>query len=138
MLSRKIKLEYLLIIYGILQFVFAISAIATEKRMLIVVFFALVGFLNAGLFPSILALGSKYYENNKGFALSILTAFVGVGGLVGTVLVSILYESYSLRIGLIYVSSIVLGVSVIMMIYLFFYNKFQMIRQRVRLDNLLI
>lgn len=114
--TKYFKIEGILFFQSILCFLVAIAAIVINNRSMIFIFVLLIGFLNAGFFPSILAIGSTYYRENKSLVISVLTAFLSVGGFLATGMVSIVYKYFSLQAGLIIVSSLILGVSVIMMI----------------------
>jgi len=123
LLARIFKIERILFLQSILQFLVAIIAILINVKSLIFVFVLLIGFLNAGFFPSILAIGSQYYKKNKSMAISILTVSSGAGIFLATGLTSIVYKYFNLQAGLILVSSLVLIVSITMLLIYIIFKK---------------
>jgi FHS family glucose/mannose:H+ symporter-like MFS transporter len=123
MISRKIKLEKILIFSCFFCFILAIISVAINNKFIELVSFLFTGAFLLGIFPSVLAVGSAHFRKRKDLVISILVMFGVMGGLFSSFFMSVIYKfTGNLNIGMFAIASFMLN-SFVMFIIFYLINK---------------
>lgn len=124
LLSRWFKIEIILIFLCIACFISAISSVLVKNSAAVFVLFVFVGLTQSGMWPGVLALGSSCFPKNVNLVISVLSAAGGIGGLVSSFIVSLIYYRFdNLKSGLIISSSYVLIAFIVLSIFSLISNR---------------
>jgi len=124
LLSRWFKIEIILIFLCIACFISAISSVLVKNSAAVFVLFVFVGLTQSGMWPGVLALGSNCFPKNVNLVISVLSAAGGIGGLVSSFIVSLIYYRFdNLKSGLIISSSYVLIAFIVLSIFSLISNR---------------
>jgi MFS family permease len=104
-LSRRVRLEFIIMISGFGAFCSALLAVSTGNPLTYITLFGLSGLFTAVFFPGIISLGSTYYPGVRNNVITALVALGGIGTILGSFLANVIYRFSDLGIAMLTVSS---------------------------------
>lgn len=129
MISRKIKLEKILMFLSFFCFIFAVISVVVNNRLIALISFLFMGAFLSGIFPSMIAIGSIYFEERKSLVISILVTFGVMGGLFSSFFMSMIYKiTGNLQIGMFAIASF-MSIAFVILIIFYLINKGKIITQ---------